>query len=292
MSLSKPVLPGANTTAIMLAPNGARLTKSDHSAIPITVDETIEVAAQCQQLGVQALHAHVRDSQHKHVLDAEQYGSLLAKAATRLGQDFPVQITTEAFGHYLPEQQIELVKALKPEFASVALREIWRGPKHDQPITADTEKRAHDFYHWTFKESVGIQHILYGEQDLQLFLDLKQRGIIPAEHNTVLMVIGRYTDALFADVNENALVVDLLAKSGLLWMLCAFGQTETQCLVDTAIAGGGVRIGFENSTQHDDGAVAKDNQERVERLCEQLDAKNIQRYDVSQLRTLLGATDT
>jgi len=45
----------------MVAPNGARLTKKDHPAIPTTVSETIVTARRCFEAVAQALHLHVRD---------------------------------------------------------------------------------------------------------------------------------------------------------------------------------------------------------------------------------------
>jgi uncharacterized protein (DUF849 family) len=45
--------------------------------------------------------------------------------------------------------------------------------------------------------------------------------------------------------------------------VCAFGQNETTCLRAAYLAGGKVRIGFENSLLNADGSFAADNAERV-----------------------------
>ena len=110
-------------TIIMVAPNGARKVKTDHPAVPVTIDETIVTAKECHAAGASILLAHVRDDDGKHLLDAGLYRQLL----DGLRQEVPemlVQITTEAVGIYTPEQQADLVFALKPDFVSVGFREM------------------------------------------------------------------------------------------------------------------------------------------------------------------------
>lgn len=264
---------------IMVAPSGARLTQADHPGVPVTIEQTVQCALECQQAGAHALHAHVRDRHQKHLLDAEAYRSLLTLAEQSLGKDFPVQITTEAFGIYSAEEQIALVKAIKPQFASMAMREIIRTPDVTQ---------ARGFYRWCLDENVGVQHILYGADDLKQFSAHQENDVIPAEQNAILMVIGRYTDNMVADTNECARLVETLQTKTPSWMLCAFGQTETACLTQTANAGGGVRVGFENNTQHNDGSVAVNNAERVEAVAKAIGNTADSKLDADWLYRILG----
>ncbi len=270
-------------TPIMIAPTGARLTRQDHPNLPVTVEQSIECALECRATGAHALHAHVRDSQQKHCLSVPMYTELLALAQKRCGDDFPVQITTEAFGQYEASEQIDLLKQLRPRFASVAVREIIRQP--------GDEKAAGQFYQWCSEEHIGIQHILYSEADLDSFISLKNRGIIPENHHAVLMVLGRYTDAMVADVDGADAIIESLNNSRLHWMMCAFGITETECLRKAALAGGAIRIGFENNQQNTDGSIAKSNAERVQNLCEVLEQNSDDKISLTQLHRILGAPD-
>lgn len=108
---------------IMVAPNGARRTKADHSALPMTIAETVVAAKACLEAGAGALHAHVRDLTGAHVLDAGLYRELLSEMRVAVPQ-MQVQITTEAVGKYTPEEQRELVYKVKPDAVSVAIREM------------------------------------------------------------------------------------------------------------------------------------------------------------------------
>lgn len=245
-------------TALMVAPNGARLTPQDHPAIPVTPMQTIRTALACRDAGAQALHAHVRDAEAKHCLDTDQYAQILSEAKNTLGDYFPVQVTTEAFGIYSNTEQIALVRTLKPRYVSAALREIIRSPEDESTAAA--------FYQWAEKEEIALQHIIYDLDELSNFTTLQHRGIIPARTPAIMMVVGRYTEKVLADPHDADIAISKLKSMNAHWMMCAFGQTETTCLMQAAIAGGGMRVGFENSTQHTDGTVATSNEERVSAL--------------------------
>ena len=47
------------------------------------------------------------------------------------------------------------------------------------------------------------------------------------------------------------------------WGICAFGRSETDCLIKSNLNGGKVRVGFENNFYNQDGTLAYSNAERV-----------------------------
>lgn len=68
-----------------------------------------------------------------------------------------IQATTEAVGRYTAAEQMALVRDLRPEAASMALREL-------VPDTA-AEPGAASFYAWCARERIMVQHILYDDAD-------------------------------------------------------------------------------------------------------------------------------
>jgi len=253
----------AELPMIMAAPNGARRTKADHPQLPVTIAETVAAANACFEAGAGALHAHVRDVNQAHVLDAGLYRELLAEMKRQV-PEMLVQITTEAVGRYSPEEQRQLVTDVMPEAVSVALREMLPGA----PDAAGL-----GFYKEVQTNGIAVQHILYDEADLIRFLDLRSKALLPEGPAQVLFVLGRYS------VNQESTPEDLKPFLGLLdrpdakdldWAVCAFGHRETDCLEAAVKAGGKARIGFENSLWNADGSVAKDNAERVRELAERL----------------------
>lgn len=254
----------ADLPKIMVAPNGARRTKADHPALPMTVAETIEAASAAHAAGAGAIHAHVRDEAGKHVLDAGLYRELIAG----LGDAVPgmmVQITTEAVGHYTSDQQRQLVREVRPFAVSIAVREMIPDSETPEEIEA-----ARVFYDWALGERIAIQHILYSADDVSRFFRLLRQGVVPGSSHQVLYVLGRY-----AENQESApedldpfLSVAAAENSGhnLDWAVCAFGHRETDCLAHAIRLGGKARIGFENGLWNRDGALARDNADRVKDL--------------------------
>ncbi|MDZ4135225.1 MAG: 3-keto-5-aminohexanoate cleavage protein, partial [Paracoccaceae bacterium] len=198
--------------AIMVAPNGARRGKADHPALPVTIAETVAAAKACHDAGAGALHAHVRDGDGNHVLDAGLYAELLAEMA-RVVPDMAVQITTEAVGRYTPAQQRALMGALHPDGISIGLREMLA----DGQI-ADA-RRA---YHAAAEAGISVQHILYAPEDVSELAAQIKAGVIPQTRPQVIFVLGRYTSGQQSDPADLAAYLAKLAQlpAGADWALC------------------------------------------------------------------------
>lgn len=255
-------LPQQDLPRIMVAPTGARRTKTDHPEIPIRIDEIVDCARACHEAGAGGLHAHVRDEAGAHVLDAGLYRELIAEMAKAVPM-MQVQITTEAVGRYSPGEQRRLVRDVMPKSVSVALREMIPGPEE---VSA-----ASLFYRWAADEGVRVQHILYDAEDLGHLIGLAESAVIPAGDMQLLLVLGRYTKGQQSAPDDLDPFLSLfqgsvLQRNGADWALCAFGSGETDCLLAALSRGGKARIGFENSLWNRDGGVAKDNVERVREL--------------------------
>ncbi len=263
---------------IMVAPNGARKTKFDHSSLPVSIEETASEAASCYAVGASALHAHVRGANDEHLLDAGLYHELIAEVCRR-APGMLVQITSEAVGIYTPEQQVDCIQAVKPEMASMVLREI--SSNFDQPDYAQR------FFQWCDENRVHIQHILFSAEDFEHFLDYRERGIIPAGHRCVLFVLGRY------NVNFQSEPADLepFLQHGLDeldWFTCAFGHREQECVMAAIEAGGNARIGFENNLYLPSGELAASTTALVESLVDRLRQQNLTPASSAAVRHRLG----
>lgn len=239
---------------IMAAPNGARRTQADHPNLPVTPAALAYTAAACLEAGAAALHLHVRDRDQRHILDAEAYGEALAAIRRTVGDRLILQITTEAVGRYTAPEQQAVVRAVRPESVSVALREMVPDAAHEHAAAA--------FYAWCRTEAVAVQHILYDGDDVERFLRAREQGIIPSEGGTVLFVLGRYLIDRAADPND--IVPFLTNWSGELpWALCCFGNKEARASLTAALLGGHCRVGFENNLDLADGTRADGNEDLV-----------------------------
>lgn len=233
---------------IMAAPNGARRDRSDHPMLPVTIPQIVASARACRAAGAALLHAHVRDSEGRHVLDAGLYRELLAELS-RAVPDMLVQITTDAAGRYAPEELARLVAELRPAMVSISLREMLP-PGGDRALAART-------YALAAEAGLHVQHILYDRPDLDRFRSEKRAGLIPAGADCLLFVLGRYSDGQKASPDELAPFLDPMP--GETWFVCAFGPAEDACVRAALAAGGHARVGFENNLHFPDGSLAPDN---------------------------------
>ncbi|GGA44075.1 3-keto-5-aminohexanoate cleavage protein [Pelagibacterium lentulum] len=276
--MSEPVL-------IMAAPNGARRTKADHPALPMTISETARCAAQCFEAGASAIHVHVRDSEGRHVLDAALYHELIEAIAREAGPELVVQITTEAVGRYSPAEQQSVVRAVGPQAVSVALREMIPDPA--------VEPSAAEFYGFCTREDIAVQHILYAPEEIAWLADLQRRGIIPDGPSSALFVLGRYS------ADQESTPADLVAfmeakrkQAGLAlnsFMVCAFGRGELPSLATAIAFGGHARVGFENSLWRPDGGLRADNAEGVGEIAQIAQLLGCSRSNREQALHILGA---
>lgn len=200
------------------------------------------------------MHVHVRDDAGRHSLDVARYQSVTDAIRDRVGDDIVIQVTTEACGIYEPGQQVAMVKKLKPEAVSLALKELC-------PDDA-SEVAAKDFFSWLKAEGVLPQYILYSPEEVERFVRLRDKGVIPDKRSFVLFVLGRYSDDLTGDPTELRAFIDAL-DDDTEWAVCCFGRTEQQATRLAASAGGHARIGFENNLLLPDGHAAADNADLV-----------------------------
>lgn len=239
---------------LMVAPNGARLTKAQHTGVPISPTELAQTAEACFGEGARAIHLHVRDGAQQHSLDAGRYRAAIA-AIKETVPDMKIQVSTEAAGIFTVAEQIHCLKTLRPSAASVSVREIARDP--------DLVREA---YAVATDCGTEIEHILYAPDDLYLLMQGFENGSIPDTQRRVLFVLGRYSETRTSQISDLTPFLDAQKGQDLQWSVCAFGPFEGDCLLHAIENGGNARIGFENNTIAPDGQPFSDNAASVANL--------------------------
>jgi 3-keto-5-aminohexanoate cleavage enzyme len=254
--------PRTDPIAIAAAPNGARRTKTDHPALPITAAELARTAAECLEAGASMIHLHVRRPDGSHLLDPDAYRAATAAIRAEVGDRLVVQITSEAAGLYSPDQQMAVVRSVRPEAVSLALRELSQGDA--------AERSFIEFLDWIHRENILSQLILYTPDEASRLSKLLQSGNLPFDDLPVLYVLGRYS------AGQRSRPADLLpflaegAPRFGSWMACAFGPDEIACVTAAALLGGDARVGFENNIWLPDGSLAPSNAAAVAGAAEAL----------------------
>ena len=264
---------------VMAAPNGARRGKQDHPDLPLTPDELARTAAACAEAGAAALHFHVRDRDGRHSLDTDLYRTALTAIRAAVGDGMVLQVTTEAAGRYGPAEQMALVRAIRPEWVSIAVREI--------APTPDEERTAARFFRWMVVERVAPQFITYDPIDLFRFDDWRRRGLVPFDRVCLLFVLGRYRTGERS--HPRGLLRFLSAADPAdPWMACAFGAAEDAVALTAATLGGHCRVGFENNLTTRDGRLAGSNAELVVQAVDAAHRAGRRLASAAQVRELIA----
>ena len=270
---------------IMSAPNGARRGHADHPALPMTPEESAKDAVTLLDAGVSVLHLHVRDDDGRHTLDAGRYREAIEAIRYSVGNDLVIQVTTEAVGQYTPEQQMDVVRELKPEAVSIALREIC-------PAGSD-ESAAAAFFAWMHDERIWPQVILYSVDDVTRFDDLRRCGVFADEAPFVMFVLGNYADSVAGNVAELDGLLACTDPDAYPWAVCCFGQNENAVMLAATLRDGHVRLGFENNLLLPGGEVAADNAALIREYTASNKSSARRAASAAEIRaTFLASSDT
>ena len=79
-------------TLITVAPTGAESVKAEVAALPVTLDELVSTAKECEALGAAVIHVHIRDDQARPTLDLGRLRDTVS--ALRASTDLIVQLSS------------------------------------------------------------------------------------------------------------------------------------------------------------------------------------------------------
>jgi len=144
---------------VTVAPNGARRTKREHGAVPLSTEEIVATARASRAAGAAILHLHVRDGEGGHSLDIGRYRE--AYDAVRAACDICIQPTTERGSEFTPDDMMAVQRSLVPEMITLNLNEFL-APDDDEQAA-----RVRDFLADTAAAGTVPQYIVYDWTQLQ-----------------------------------------------------------------------------------------------------------------------------
>jgi uncharacterized protein (DUF849 family) len=225
----------------------------------MSAEELGREAAACAEMGASVIHLHVRNDEGSHSLDVDRYREAIGCIQESTAGRMLIQVTTEAVGIYKPEEQIAVVKALKPHAASVAIRELI--PE------ANYYSDAVRFFDWSATNNVALQFIVYTPEEAKTLNEMARRGELGVDSPNTLFVLGRYTAGQRSWPSDVLPFLEVWDSKNP-WSVCAFGPIEAQCMTVAMGLGGHVRVGFENNILKADGSNALNNSDLVSNVAE------------------------
>jgi len=244
-------------TLITLAPTGAESAKADVPALPVTVDEVVATARDCQAIGAAVIHLHVRGEDTHPTLDLGRCREVVS--AVREATDLVVQISTGGAVTDPFDQRLAVLD-VEPDAASLTLGTVNFG-----------------------------RDVFANPWDLivELHTQMQQRGIVP-EYEVFdlgqLATLQRLLDK-HGEPHGGRVHVDLvmgvpggmpgttqalasclpLLPPGATFAATGVGRTSLPVMLAALSAGGHLRVGMEDTLTYAPGEPVRDNAQLVAR---------------------------
>ncbi len=226
--------------------NGS-LTKADHPAVPVSVEELAATASACAQAGAGAIHLHPRGSDGGETLDVEVIDYVVERVRTVSG--LVVSVSTGAWIEPNVQRRVELIRAWnQPDLATVNISEEGSSEVIDALIEA----------------RIGVEAGVSTAAEVEQLV-----GLDAADRVTRILL--EPVDVGPEDVGE--VVADVhaaLDRHGVSAPRLQHGQGPSTWIVlrDAIKRGIDTRIGLEDTLQGPDGEPVASNEELVGHACE------------------------
>jgi uncharacterized protein (DUF849 family) len=272
-------------TLITVAPTGAEVDKADVPVLPVTLDELVSTAKECEAAGAAVVHVHVRDDDARPTLDP---GRLRASVeALRAGTHLIVQLSTGGAVSDSEAARLGVLEA-RPEMASCTLGTVNFGNDvflNRWEFVVELHTRMQERGIVPEYEIFDLGHLAA----LQRLLD--RHGLPSGGHvhlDLVMGVPGGMPGTVEALVACVAAMRDL--PLGTTFSATGIGRATLPVLLASLSAGGHLRVGMEDTVTFARGEPVRGNAQLVARAAEF--ARMAQRPPIGpdEARALLGVS--
>jgi uncharacterized protein (DUF849 family) len=297
----------ANKVIITCAVTGSIHTPSMSPYLPVTPEEIAEAAIGAAEAGAAIVHLHARDPKDgRPTQDPDLFRQFLPTITKN--SDVVVNITTGGAPTMSVEERLQPALQLKPELASLNMGSMnfglyemlnrFKDFKHDweRPYLEESDDRI---FKNTFKdiayilESCGNNNTrfeieCYDIGHLYTAAHFIDRGLIkpPFLIQSVFGLrggIGPHAE----DVMHMKRTADRLFGNDYLWSVLGAGSNQMYVAAQSAVMGGNVRVGLEDSLWGSKGTLAKSNAEQVAKIKRIMEDLGLQTATPDEARSML-----
>ena len=272
----------AAATLITVAPTGAESEKSAVPTLPVTLDELVTTAKECQAAGAAVVHVHIRDDQARPTLDPSRLKDTVA--ALHEGTDLIVQLSTggavtDSFGDRLA------VLDAAPDGCSLTCGTVNFGEDvfhNPYPFIRDLYARTQELGVVPEFELFDFGHIA------TLHRLLAGHGAPHGGHVHCDLVMG-VPGGMPGDAATLTQAVSALPE-GATWSATGIGRTTLPVMFAALAAGGHLRVGMEDTVSFAKGRPVTGNAELVERAATLAGLAQRPPMGPEQARAMLGVS--
>jgi 3-keto-5-aminohexanoate cleavage enzyme len=271
------------TTLITVAPTGAESRKSDVPALPVTLDELVATARECEAVGAGVIHVHLRDDAAEPTLDLGRLKA--AVAALRAETGLVVQLSSGGAVSDPEEDRLRVLDA-GPDMASCTMGTVNFG----DDVFLNRWGFIVELHTRMQERGIVPEYEIFDLGQIAALRRLLERHGLPAGGHVhvdlVMGVPGGMPGTVGALAACEAALRDL--PEGTTFSATGVGRASLPVLLASLAAGGHLRVGLEDTVTYAKGRPVESNAQLVARASGF--ARLAQRPPMSpgDARTLLG----
>ncbi|MFI0450809.1 3-keto-5-aminohexanoate cleavage protein [Actinomadura sp. 6N118] len=267
-------------TLITVAPTGAESAKAEVPALPVTLDELVQTAKNCEAAGAAVIHVHIRDDAARPTLDLVRLRDTVQ--ALREATGLIVQLSTGGAVTDPYEDRLRVLEA-GPDGCSLTCGTVNFGDDvfmNPWPFMVELYRRTQEL------EIVPEFELFDLGQVAALHRLLDKHGPPYGGHVHCDLVMG-VPGGMPGDTRTLVAAVDALPE-GATWSATGVGRTSLPVMYAALSAGGHLRVGMEDTLTYARGEAVASNAQLVERAA--AIARFAQRppMDTAEAREFLG----
>jgi uncharacterized protein (DUF849 family) len=248
------------TTLITVAPTGAESAKADVPALPVTLDELVATAKECEAVGASVIHVHIRDDEARPTLDQ---GRLKATVeALRSSTDLIVQLSS---GGAVTDPEADRLAVLDagPEMASCTMGTVNFG----DDVFLNRWEFVVDLHTRMQERGIVPEYEIFDLGHLTSLQRLLSKYGLPAGGHVhvdfVMNVPGGMPGTTEALVACKQALRDL--PEGTTFSATGIGRSTIDVMLASLSAGGHLRVGMEDTITYAKGQPVEGNAQLVAR---------------------------
>jgi uncharacterized protein (DUF849 family) len=267
-------------TLITIAPTGAEADKINAPALPVTLEELVQTAKECEAAGAAVIHVHIRDADARPTLDPVRLRETVT--ALRESTNLIVQLSTGGAVTDPYEHRLKVLDAA-PDACSLTCGTVNFGTDvfmNPWPFMAE-------LYQLTQAMEIVPEFELFDlGQVASMHRLLDTYGAPYGGHVHCDLVMG-VPGGMPGDARSLVAAVEALPE-GATWSATGIGRTTLPVMYAALSAGGHLRVGMEDTLTYAKGRPVTANSQLVERAATLVKIAQREPMSPDEARSFLG----
>ena len=244
-------------TLITVAPTGAESSKAAVPALPVTLDELVSPAKECEALGAAIIHVHIRDGAARPTLDQGRLRTTVA--ALRQSTDLIVQLSS---GGAVTDPESDRLAVLDagPEMASCTMGTVNFG----DAVFLNRWEFIVDLHTRMQERSIVPEYEIFDLGQLTTLQRLLGKYGLPAGGHVHVDLVMGVPGGMPGTAQALTACLPFLPP-GATFAATGVGRTSLPVMLAALSAGGHLRVGMEDTLTYAPGEPVRDNTQLVAR---------------------------